>query len=167
MSVGLQPVQKYVIVGLLQPLAVGTEFMPEYYPLHVTIVPSFQLKTIDQHTIEELMKLCAAYPLLALTALNDEYFGSHKEVLVSPFEKNETIQDLHQAILRILQTAGATIDEPEYIDVNYRPHTTVQDNERIYAGDKVLIDSLVIIDKLPGGNPTMRKIIKVMPLATR
>lgn len=41
---------------------------------------------------------------------------------------------------------------------NYKPHITVRNDNHIRVGDKVIINSLSIIEKEPGGNANMRRI---------
>ena len=61
------PAQRYVIIKLLEQLKDGDEFSPENYPLHITIVPSFQLEGMDDVLLGKIKQLCNNFKAFALT----------------------------------------------------------------------------------------------------
>jgi|SRR3990167_5761615 len=151
--------QKYVIVIPLERLAVGYEFSPENYPLHITIVPSFQLKDFSKELLNKIELLCSQTSRFEMIAGSDEYFGSDNSILVTEMLMNDKIRDLHNKLVKLVSDAGAIFDEPEYTQTKYRAHSTVQAHNRLTAGDTIIIDEIAIIDKLPNGSANKRRVI--------
>src|SRR5690606_35864259 len=157
--------QRYVIIKLLEQLKEGDEFSPENYPLHITIVPSFQLERMDDVLLGKIKRLCDNLKAFTLTAGQDEYFGPNREVHVTTMVMNDEIRRLHNRLVGILADAGAIFDEPEYMFKNYHAHATVQRATRLYSNDSVTVEDVTIIDKLPNGNPDKRKLLKTLYLS--
>lgn len=154
--------QRYVIVNLLEKLQDGDEFLPENYPLHITIVPSFQIRKMDDTLLGKINHLCDNFKAFSLTAGEDESFGPNREVRVTTIVMNDELQKLHASLVSILSDAGAVFDEPQYMLVNYRAHATVQGPARLNEGDSIILNSISIIDKLPNGLPAKRKLLKTL-----
>lgn len=156
------PTQRYVIIKLLEQLKDGDEFSPENYPLHITIVPSFQLERMDDALLGKIKQLCSNFKTFTLTAGEDEFFGPNEEVHVTTMIMNDELQELHNSLVGVLSGAGAVFDEPQYMLENYRAHATVQETIRLHEGDSTVIDNITVIDKLPNGVPTKRKLLKTL-----
>lgn len=152
--------QRYVIIKLLEKLQDGDEFLPENYPLHITIVPSFQLEGMDDALLGKIKQLCSVSEAFSLVAGEDEFFGPNGEVHVTTIIMNDELKKLHTNLMSILSDAGAIFDEPQYMLENYRAHATVQEAIRLHEGDSITIDNITIIDKLPNGLPSKRKLLK-------
>ncbi len=159
--------QRYVIIKLLEQLKEGDEFSPENYPLHITIVPSFQLERMDDVLLGKIKRLCDNLKAFTLTAGQDEFFGPNREVHVTTMVMNDEIRRLHNRLVGILADAGAIFDEPEYMFENYHAHATVQRATRLYSNDSVTVEDVTIIDKLPNGNPDKRKLLKTLYFSKR
>lgn len=156
------PTQRYVIIKLLEQLKEGDEFSPENYPLHITIVPSFQLEKLDDVLLGKIKQLCNNFKAFVLVAGEDEFFGPNREVHVTTMVMNDKLQELHDSLVSVLLDAGAIFDEPQYMLENYRAHATVQETVRLHEGDSIIVDRITVIDKLPNGLPTKRKLLKTL-----
>ena len=154
--------QRYVIIKLLEKLQDGDEFLPENYPLHITIVPSFQLEKMNDALLGKIKQLCNDLKPFSLTAGEDEFFGPNREVHVTTMIMNDELKELHANLVSILSDAGAIFDESQYMLENYRAHATVQETVRLNEGDSIIFDSITVIDKLPNGLPTKRKLLKTL-----
>lgn len=154
--------QRYVIIKLLEKLQDGDEFFPENYPLHITIVPSFQLERMDDALLGKIKQLCSGLKTFSVIAGVDEFFGPNGEVHVTTMIMNDELQELHASLVSILSEAGAIFDEPQYMLENYRAHATVQETIRLSKGDSIVVDSITVIDKLPNGLPIKRKLLKTL-----
>jgi 2'-5' RNA ligase len=157
--------QRYVIIKLMEKLQDGDEFLPENYPLHITIVPSFQLERMDDTLLGKIKQLCNNLKTFSLTAGEDEFFGPNKEVHVTTMIMNDELEELHTSLVSILSDADAIFDEPQYMLENYRAHATIQQAKRLNIGDTVMVSEITIIDKLPNGNPRKRKLLKTIHLS--
>ncbi len=154
--------QRYVIIKLLEQLKDGDEFSPENYPLHITIVPSFQLESMNNSLLKKIEQFCSDFDVFTITAGEDEFFGPSKEVHVTTMIMNDEIRRLHNGLVDILSDAGAIFDEPEYMLENYHAHATVQEAIRLHSSDSVAVENITIIDKLPNGNSGKRKLLKTL-----
>ena len=154
--------QRYVIIKLLEKLQDGDEFLPENYPLHITVVPSFQLEKMDDALLSNIKQLCNGFKTFSLIAGKDEFFGPNGEVHVTTMIMNDELHKLHTGLVGILSEAGAIFDEPQYMLENYRAHATVQEAIRLSEGDSIAFDSITVIDKLPNGLSTKRKLLKTL-----
>jgi 2'-5' RNA ligase len=159
--------QRYVIIKLLEQLKEGDEFSPENYPLHITIVPSFQLERMDDDLLGKIQRLCDNLKAFTLTAEQDDFFGPNREVHVTTMVMNDEIRRLHNKLVGILADAGAIFDEPQYMFENYHAHATVQTAIRLHSNDSVAVEDITIIDKLPSGNPYKRKLLKTLYFSQR
>ena len=156
--------QRYVILILLIKLKECYEFSPEDYPLHISLVSSFQIKDTSDQLLKKIIQCCTDVNAFTVTAGEDEFFGPNKEVHVTTIVKDDRLQLLHLNLVAVLSKAGAIFDEPDYMLENYRAHATVQQTDRLHTGDLVAINNISIIDKLPNGNSNMRKIVKIIHL---
>ncbi|MBC7546850.1 2'-5' RNA ligase family protein [Candidatus Saccharibacteria bacterium] len=154
--------QRYVIIKLLEQLKDGDEFSPDSYPLHITIVPSFQLDSMDDTLLKKIKQLCANFNEFTLTAGEDEFFGPNNEVRVTTMIMNDELRKLHTSLVDVLSDANAIFDEPDYMLEKYRAHATLQESNRLQYGDVATIGSITVIDKLPNGNPGKRKLLKTL-----
>jgi len=143
----------------------GEEFLPQNYPLHITIIPSFMLASMSAGVIDRLTEFCLGRSMITTKAGPAAYFGPNNEVGVTTVVMNDELQSLHAGLTAILENAGAIFDEPEYMGDNYRAHATHQQHERLHEGDAVTIDNLTIIDKFPDGDPNKRKLLKTIELS--
>ncbi len=154
--------QRYIIIKLLEQLHDGDEFFPENYPLHITIVPSFQLEHLNDVLLNKIKQLCGRFQAFTLTAGGDELFGPNREARVTTMTMNDKIQELHDSLVSLLSDAGAIFDETQYMSDNYRAHATVRETIRLYKGESIIVDSITVVDKLPDGLPTKRKLLKTL-----
>lgn len=159
--------QRYVIIKLLVQLKEGDEFSPENYPLHITIVPSFQLERMDDVLLDKIKQFCDNLKAFTLAAGQDDFFGPNREVQVTTMVMNDEIRRLHNGLVGILTGAGAVFDEPEYMFENYQAHATVQRAIRLHNNDSVAVEDITIIDKLPNGNSGKRKLLKRLYFSKR
>ena len=117
---------------------------------------------MDDVLLGKIKQLCNNFKAFALTAGEDEFFGLNREVHVTTMIMNDELQELHDSLVSVLSDAGAIFDEPQYMLENYRAHATVQETIRLHEGDSIAIDNITIIDKLPNGLPTKRKLLKTL-----
>jgi 2'-5' RNA ligase len=157
--------QKYTIVQLLEPVAEGTIYKPADWPLHTTLADIFAIdwdeETLLQNCAQEFKKLTT----ISTTASSDEWFGKDKNIQVTLLEKNTAITELHFALVTFLEKGNVQFNTPEFVRDGFKPHVTMQKDNHLNKGDKVVINALTIIDMFPNDDPYLRKILKTIPLA--
>lgn len=159
--------QKYVIIHLLQPLEDGSEFNMRDWPLHVTLSPRFSVDIDQPGFYEALQEVVRDYEPVTTTVKNDEHFGQDAHVHVAILERTEKLIQLHNHLLDVLESFGATFDEPMYSRDGYRPHVTVQRSGRVHKGDEITINSLSLIDMFNKQDIKERAVIHTFKLGDK
>lgn len=156
--------QKYAIIALIEPIKEGTEFPAANFPLHITLVGVFAI-SYDGKTMAEMMSdLVKQQQPITVRVEEPAMFGPEKTVEVMQIEKSPELVDLHYKLYDLLVKAGAVFNDPQFQADGFKPHSTVIHGQRLNTGDKVVIDSLSIIDLFPAGNGHRRKILKTLRL---
>jgi 2'-5' RNA ligase len=156
--------QKYVIVRFLEPIADGTEFDAKNWPLHVTLASNFVVDRKAVNLFERLAELASSENSVATVASDDDYFGAQKQVHVTTLTMTPELQSLHNRIIALLKSLGATFDEPQYQEEGYRAHATVQADKRLHKGDVVIVDEFTVVDMFPYDDISRRKTMKTIKL---
>lgn len=158
------PVQKYVIVKFLEPVADGTEFDAKHWPLHVTLASNFVIDRKGVGLFEKLTTLASTEKGITATAGQDDSFGPQKQVHVTTLVMTPALKQLHTHIIALLKDLGATFDEPQYQEAGYRAHATVQIDNRLHEHDVVTIDELTVVDMFPHSDIERRKTMQTFRL---
>jgi hypothetical protein len=153
----------YGLATLLGNYPIGYEFKDENEPLHLTHVNSFSIN-MDQYELENKLRDLLAHQEEVVTyALSDEFFGPNKDTLVTQLELNTELAKLHDAIMSMLESEGATFKWPFYLRDGYKPHVAVK-TQRIKRGDKVVIKDISMATKLSDEEDAIHKILATFPL---
>ena len=148
--------QKYTLVYFITPLKNGVEFHMSNWPLHVTLADTFAMDGNKADIAAKLAELIADIDSARTTALKDTVLGTTPVVLL---DKTIELQQLHETLANVLEKNGVVFNHPEFIHDGFLPHSTIQGNERLRPGDKILIDNLSLIDMFPSGDWQQRKVL--------
>jgi len=155
--------QKYTIVQLLEPLAIGEELSRIEWPLHITMADVFAVD-LNTSLIEQLANLLATKAPLTIKTKEASTLGPDTNpVPVMLLRNTPELQSLHEDIISLLEDAGATFNTPEYTRKGFVPHVTVKKSPRLPAGETIIIDALTVIDMFPEGDWTRRKVLTTIP----
>ncbi len=157
-------VQKYTLICLIQKMDEGTEFSARDWPLHVTLVSNFVVDWETTGLFEKLTYLLSRHKPIQVTAADDEFFGSEKQIRVTILDMNAGLIVLHKDIVKLLKSVGAVFDEPQYLEKGYRAHVTVTPKARAMKGDVVDIDNVTIVDMFPHQDINQRKLLQTIEL---
>lgn len=157
--------QKYTIICLLEDVEEGFSYSSSDWPLHTTFVDTFATDW-DVETIKQKLEDTAK----TLTSTNtkgigDEYFGQNNEVHVILLEKNADMKNIHYALLETLKQSNLKLNDPQYSEDGFLPHSTVQKHAAVKVGEEVKITNLALIDMFPNEDPYQRKVLKVVKLS--
>jgi hypothetical protein len=156
--------KRYVIVNMLQPVAVGYEFSAAAWPLHVTIIPWFHNIDIADAT-KIVDDIASSHHVLDMKAASREFFGSRNNIAVTLLATNPTMQRIHDAFLAALIDHGAVLLNGTYVGSKYRAHVTDQRNDRLHPGDTIGISNLTLVEQFQGSQESGRRVCHVTPLA--
>jgi 2'-5' RNA ligase len=154
--------QKWAISSLLEEVSEGSEFYYTEFPLHITFADVFKVNQDGHWLVAELAKLLANQKSFMVMAAKQAMFGPDENIAVVTIEKSEEVMGLYSKIHAWLNGAGVSYNEPQYQGKGYSPHSTLQKTGQLEQGQKVLIQSVSIVDLFPGGNGHQRKIFKTI-----
>lgn len=157
--------QKFVIVKMLENKPEGSIFESDNWPLHVTVVPNFEIDCNYDNLKAELLSIVSPLGPALAQANNDDFFGPNNDILVTRLEPTPKLALIHNTIVDFLEKQGAVFELPIRLRSDYKPHVTVHINNRIYKGDVVNIDELSIVGKATEGSPSLRKVLGGIKLA--
>jgi hypothetical protein len=158
--------QKYTIIQLLEPVAVGMQFSSGSWPLHSTVVDTFAVSWDATEMITELEAAFKACKPAHSIAEDDTFFGVEKDVQVTLLRKTDSLTNLHHNVLSFLEKGGLILNDPQFAREGFLPHATVQKHTRLTKGDEVSFTALSIIDMFPDGDAYQRKVLATIPLGT-
>ena len=130
-------------------------FFSDLYPVtrvedspHVTFLAYVRVPQDAQldEFLHELEELAATTVPFFLTTDEVEFFGADGSIPVMTLvDEHEAAQHLHEALIRLASEHELALGEPQYTMANFRPHLSLPSkNERLPAGQKLLVDNLVV-----------------------
>ncbi|MEI7632577.1 MAG: 2'-5' RNA ligase family protein [bacterium] len=156
--------QKYTIICLLEDIEEGYNFHYSNWPLHTTLIDTFAIDW-DVNTLQtKLQEVAQEQNSTTTTGTQSEYFGPNKEVHVTLLNKNEDLKSIHYALMQKLNEGNLILNDPQYHEEGYLPHSTVQKLKQVKVGEKVNINNLALIDMFLNEDPHERKILKIIKL---
>lgn len=151
--------QKYVIVHLIDDLPVGYEYSMNDWPLHVTLADVFAIESSPSELLYDLDKELSLNLSIKSKVIGEKWFGEDKNVHVKSLQKTEALQQLHDAVIRVLEAHGVKFNSPQYTKEGFVPHSTVQKSGELECNDIVIFNSITLIDMFPENNPLQRRIL--------
>ena len=156
--------QKYVLVTFLHPIKDGSEFVVGHWPLHMTLVANFALDREATGLEANLADLFAHNQPLETFATHDDHFGPGGQVHVTRLQLTPELASLHNQTVALLKNCGAVFDEPRYLESGYKPHVTVQSDDRITKDDQVAIAAVSLVDMFPNNDLRGRRVLRTFRL---
>lgn len=159
------PMQNLIFVAFVEPVAEGQVFPRTDWPLHITLV-RFDAGTPGSAGVAEDIAGLADAPAAAslgaaLRVGEDAAFGRNGSVPVSLVEPNPALQDLHERLVQVVKDVGGRILTPHHTLSGYRPHVSHREAKRLHPGDAVVLDRVALVDMAPGGDHTIRRVLRL------
>ena len=149
---------RFVVVLPIVPLAAGDEFTVADWPLHVTLVEPFPTD-LSAHEVARLLDgvdgIAPGADAIAVAAGDDAMFGRRRDVPVTLVHDGGELAALRARTLDAL--GGAGIDTRARLD--FRPHVTRKHHGRLRPGDRVVLDTVALIDMRPPEGAHHRRVI--------
>jgi hypothetical protein len=150
---------RYVTVLPLEPLAVGDGFSVSSWPLHVTIVPTFETELSPQAVGAAIDFATVGQAPITAVVGEDAMFGSFATVRVALVTPSPPLDTLHRVSLAGVAALGAVFDDPQFIGDGYRPHVTATRRRRSNPGDILRLSQIALVDMKPSGEASERRVV--------
>ena len=154
--------QKWAIIIPLTMHADGSEFLYTDFPLHITVAGVFAIDNNGDELETMLSELVKNIKPFEVAAEEEALLGEHKDIAVMKIRPAPKLMELHRLVYEELITRNAVFNAPYHQGHGYIPHSTHQKSGRLFAGDKVLVKSVSLIDLYPNSDGLMRKITKTI-----
>ena len=145
-----------IIIYLLKPLGKDEIISRGRYPLHVTIVPWFNV--LPNSTVIKNIKEIAHNTIpIPFEVGNRAFFGSNQDIPVNILVPNKKLNALHETFVAAIEEVGGEFIEPQYTKVGYGPHISHMNKLKPYLGESHLLDKITLL-KLSSDKETCKVI---------
>lgn len=135
-----------LVCGFVRPTTVGAMF--KTWPLHVTIVPWFRLTDATDSIIRSLTEALTPIRPFIVTANAETMMGPRHDRPVVLIAEPTPLQDIEQRVRTYFHKKRALlVDETTKKQRSFRPHVTVQKEDRLQTGDSFAVDSIYIVEQ--------------------
>jgi hypothetical protein len=148
--------QKYALVHFISPIEDGTQFHMSDWLLHTTLADVFAINRHETNIDKKLATLLAQVETVETTTMDDSILGTTQVILL---DKTPPLMKLHTDIVSLLEENNATFNNPEFTRSGFLPHSTIQKSGRLHTGDKVIIDSISLVDMFPDNDWEQRRVL--------
>ncbi len=180
------------MVVFVEAVTEGMEFPRENWPLHITLVkfdvepsagaaeaplrgpaepapteaaPAEEGNDPLAARIAELMDGPVSAALGGHVSVGgDAGFGRAGSIPVSLITPDPGLQELHDALVRIVAGLPGRISTPGYTGAGYRPHVSHHGGKRLQRGDTVTLDRIALVDMAPDGSHAFRRVLRLWKL---
>ena len=151
--------KKYIIVNIINSVKTPSEFSSKNWPLHLTLLPHFNVSNSEKELVEELRACLGKYESFELSAIGEELFGKNEDIPVITLSKNKMLMNLHTNLMEIVSSLGGLYDDSSYIGKGYRPHVTTLKGIKLDSTQQLVVDTVTLAEvvKLPEG-----KLVKIV-----
>jgi 2'-5' RNA ligase superfamily len=159
------PMRNLIFVVFVEPVADGQVFPRTDWPLHITLVRFDAGNTAGANPAERIAGLAEAPASAALgiplTVGQDAAFGRNGSVPVNLVDPHPALQELHERLVQVVAEVGGRILTPRHTLAGYRPHVSHHGCKRLHPGDAVVLDRVALVDMAPGGDHTIRRVLRL------
>lgn len=148
--------QKYVLVHFTSPIEDGTQFHMSDWLLHTTLADVFAINRHETDIDKKLALLLAQIETVETNAMGDSVLGTTQVILLN---KTPPLVKLHTDIISLLEENNAVFNKPEFTRSGFLPHGTFQKSGRLHTGNKIIIDSISLVDMFPDNNWEQRRVL--------
>ena len=156
---------RFVVVLPLLPLVAGDEFTVADWPLHVTLVEPFQTDLSADDLASRLGRvegIGVGAPAIRAAAGEEAMFGRRRDVPVTLVRDDGELAALRARALEALGAAGV---EPR-ARLAFRPHVTRKHHGKLRPGDRVVLDTVALIDMRPPEGAHHRRVVAAWRLGS-
>lgn len=149
---------RFVVVLPLVPLAAGDEFTVADWPLHVTLVEPFATELSAEAVADALGPVASSASVVHAAAGDEAMFGRRRDVTVTLVRDDGELEALRMRALEAIRIAGVHVDvDPSHAE--FRPHVTRKRQGRLPPGDRVVLETLALVDMHPPEGSHHRRVM--------
>jgi len=148
--------QKYALVHFISPVEDGVQFHMSNWLLYTTLADVFAINRHEANIDEKLATLLAQIKPVETSATDDSILGTTQVILL---DKTPLLIKLHTDIVSLLEENGATFNNPEFTRTGFLPHSTIQKSGRLHTEDRIIIDSISLVDMFPDNDWEQRRVL--------
>ena len=159
--------EKLFLASSLEPLHKGDQFKD--WPLHVTVVPWFQVNLYRAfenalgnkiHSLSPVQITGSSEIVPLRTVGGDEaLFGPEEDVRVRKLRDIGALASLHDTLLSMIERFDGQLEDTTYTGTHYVPHVTfLEDGRGIEEGERVELPGMQLISKGPESVKTVERV---------
>jgi 2'-5' RNA ligase len=154
---------RFVVVLPLVPLAAGDEFTVADGPLHVTRVEPFATELTADAVADAIGPVASSASVVHAAAGDEAMFGRRRDVPVTLVRDDGELEALRMRALEAIRIAGVHVEvDPSHAE--FRPHVTRKRRGRLRPGDRVVLETVALIDMRPPEGSHHRRVMAVWRL---
>jgi 2'-5' RNA ligase len=135
-----------ILVHMLDPQGLGTYFDRTRWPLHITLMPWFEVMQPQQSVLRrELGLLAQATPPINVVVGDTALFGPNQEVPVNLITDQLVLMRLHTALLDLVHLLQLPIENERWVGAAYKAHISQTIDRRVDPGDKIIVDDFYTV----------------------
>ena len=157
---------RFVVVLPLVPLNAGDEFTVADWPLHVTLVEPFQAELAASEVAAAIRRVAETAEPVRASAGEPAMFGRRRDVPVTLVRDGGELAGLRTRTLDSLREAGIDMARLR-ARTDFRPHVTRKRHAHLSPGDRVVLDTVALIDMRPAEGAHHRSVVASCRLGAR
>jgi hypothetical protein len=150
--------QKYTIVCFFSNDP-KVDFPASDWPLHATMLDTFKTPWSLAILSQALADLAASTEPFESIAIQSALLGEARDVPVKLLKLRGGLITLHQELLKLAEAGSFIFNTPEFVGDGFLPHATDQADGEVQIGHKYLLEDISLVDMIPDGDHTQRRII--------
>jgi hypothetical protein len=154
---------KYGIATLLEDCPAGYEFIEDNTPLHLTYVDAFEIELAPSEFINKMQHYFHDQPKFSVMPIADELYGPDKDIPVTVMELNSALKELHDQLIKYLESEKAIFINPQFVGDGYKPHISIYGLRRVAIGEPITINGVSIGNKRTDIQNPPNRIIATIP----
>lgn len=138
-----------LVCAFVRLIHVGYTF--QQWPLHVTVVPWFRLPDSTEHIAASLTVALTSVAPFEATAAEQTMLGPRRNRPALLLHEPTPFHDVEQHVRAYFHKKRAwLVDETTKQRRSYRPHVTVQKDDRLTVGDRFTCDRVYLVAQMGG-----------------
>lgn len=162
---------EYFLANIINP-KIEDGSVVEKWPLHITVIPPFELNNIDEETIIDYVSECGRKlgviklgygairsGVIPIEVGNTDMFGINNDIpVIKILDPSNKLHELHSTLLNNLGKIGCNFInlDPMWSGDNYSPHATYKNNPAL---DRPFFCSTLTLNKKQNGQKIIVKTI--------
>lgn len=142
-----------------------TQFSEDNWPLHVTLLDPFKTIWSPEELIRKVGELASKTKSFEMHLSQRSFLGPNKDVPVMLVKIDKRMRQHHNDLLNLGVRGSFVYNTPEFVGDGFVPHITDAHDERAELDKFYAVKTVSIVDTIPDGDLSRRRIIKTFNLA--